>query len=298
MKEIQDLNLQQYISITSSAASFRNELMIQRIDFTIGKKQSRQFPVRLNAYSTFLVISGEMNIGMNGQSYILPTGSVMEMGTGNIVEEIDFSPDFYGYHILIIHELMKEVIAPLSTLFPTNTLKLKYLYPMRILENSEQQDLLDVISRLEKYIGNKKHFYREQMIKNELGILIMELNYNLWKRYGGEEGSISSYHSLKMRFRHLLNQHYREQHEVSFYASQLCVTPDYLSKVMREYSGRSAVKWINQALITEAKILLRKPEMTIGDIGDALHFSDQSAFGKFFKKHTGISPINYRKGNK
>lgn len=296
MKEIQDLNLEQYISMASSAASFRDELMIQRIDFTIGKEQSGQFPVRLNAYSTFLVIRGEMNIRMNGRRYVLSADSVMEMGTGNIVEEIDFSADFEGYHILIIHDLMKEVIAPLSALFPANTLKLKYLYPMRMLENCEQQDLLDVISRLEKYIGKKEHFYREQMIKNELGIWIMELNYNLWKRYGGEEGNVSGYHSLKMRFRHLLHQHYREQHEVSFYASQLCVTPDYLSKVMREYSGRSAVKWINHALITEAKILLRKPDMTVADIADALHFSDQSVFGKFFKKHTGVSPINYRKG--
>ena len=107
---------------------------------------------------------------------------------------------------------------------------------------------------------------------------------------------MSGYRSLKEHFRHLLHQHCREQHEVSFYAEQLCVTPDYLSKVMRNFSGRSAVKWINHSLIMEAKILLRKPEMTIQTIAETLHFSDQSAFGKFFKKHTGMSPLSYRKG--
>lgn len=298
MKEIQDLNLEQYISITSPGDGFKDELIIQKIEFASAKELSGQLPIRLNAYSTFVVLNGEVGIEMNCQSYRLPAGSVMEMGIGNILEDIYVSSDFEGYYILINHDLMKEVINPISTLFPGNTIKLKYLYPTRVLENHEQQDLLNVIHRLEKYIADKKHFYREQMIKNELGIFIMELNYSLWKRYGGEGEDIPGYHSLKERFRHLLHQHCKEQHEVSFYAAQLCVTPDYLSKVMRDFSGRSAAKWISHALITEAKILLRKPDMTIQTITEILHFSDQSVFGKFFKKHTGLSPMNYRKGRK
>ncbi len=298
MKETQDLNLEQYISMTSPGDGFKNELIIRKIEFSSAKEQIEQFPVRLNAYSTLVVLKGEMDIEMNCQSYHLPPASVMEMGIGNIVEEIRLSPDFEGYHILINHDLLKEVINPISSLFPGNTIKLKHLYPTRVLESQELQDLLDIIHRLEKYIADKAHFYHEQRIKNELGIWIMELNYSLWKRHGGEGENVPGYHTLKERFRHLLHQHCKEQHEVSFYAAQLCVTPDYLSKVMRDFSGRSAAKWINHALVTEAKILLRKPDITLLKITEILHFSDQSAFGKFFKKHTGLSPVNYRKGKK
>ncbi len=80
-----------------------------------------------------------------------------------------------------------------------------------------------------------------------------------------------------------------------FYADKLCVTSDYLSKVVREYDGQSAAKWIINAVITEAKILLREPDKTINQIAIELNFPDQSTFGKFFKRNTGLSPLSTRK---
>ena len=190
---------------------------------------------------------------------------------------------------------MKEVLHPLTGLFPGNTVKLKYLYPFRILSAGETNDLLEVIRRIRKYIADKEHFYRAQIIRHELGILIMELNYSLWKRYSDRGEEVAGYRTIKERFRELLHAHVREQHKVAFYANALCLTPDHLSKVMRNCSGRSAGRWINQTLATEAKILLRKPDMSVQKVSELLHFSDQSAFGKFFKKQTGISPLEYKK---
>ena len=86
--------------------------------------------------------------------------------------------------------------------------------------------------------------------------------------------------------------------EVTFYADKLCVTSDYLSKVVREYDGQSAAKWIINAVITEAKILLREPDKTINQIARESNFPDQSTFGKFFKRNTGLSPLEYKTGEK
>ena len=63
----------------------------------------------------------------------------------------------------------------------------------------------------------------------------------------------------------------------------------------KELTGKSANKWIDDALIVEAKMLLKAPQATVQQVADILHFSDQSTFGKFFKKHMGISPMEYRK---
>ena len=54
------------------------------------------------------------------------------------------------------------------------------------------------------------------------------------------------------------------------------------------------MKWISDALISEAKILLRKPDINIQQISEELHFGEQSSFSKFFKKHTGVTPVEYR----
>lgn len=98
-----------------------------------------------------------------------------------------------------------------------------------------------------------------------------------------------------MNFVQLLVEKGREWHEVADYSTELCVTPVYLSRILKNLSGKSAIDWIHEARIAEAKILLRKTDRTIQDVADILYFSDQSAFGKFFKKRTGISPLEYKK---
>ena len=84
--------------------------------------------------------------------------------------------------------------------------------------------------------------------------------------------------------------HCREQHEVSYYADRLCMTPDNLSRIMKAHSSKTAIKWISDALVTEAKILLGNPNITIQYVADELNFGYQSSFGKFFRKHTGLTP--------
>jgi AraC-like DNA-binding protein len=97
------------------------------------------------------------------------------------------------------------------------------------------------------------------------------------------------------QFLQLLFDHAKEQHAVTFYAGKLFITPQYLSLILKELTGKSANKWIEDALIVEAKVLLKMPQTTVQQVADKLNFSDQSTFGKFFKKHIGLSPMEYRK---
>ncbi len=97
------------------------------------------------------------------------------------------------------------------------------------------------------------------------------------------------------KFLQLLLQHFKEQHEVGFYAKELCMTHGNLTRVMTHASGKSPLKWIHDALIAEAKTLLRKPDVSMQQIAEELHFGDQSSFSKFFKKHTGMAPTEFRR---
>lgn len=88
---------------------------------------------------------------------------------------------------------------------------------------------------------------------------------------------------------------YRKEREVSFYASMQHVTPRYFSTIIKEKSGNSALQWIVQMVITEAKQLLEGSDLSIKEIADQLNFPTQSFFGKYFKQYVGISPKEYRK---
>lgn len=97
------------------------------------------------------------------------------------------------------------------------------------------------------------------------------------------------------RFMDLLSKHFREERNVTFYASQLCVTPKYLSAVVKEYSGKSPYRWIEEIVMDEICRLLRFSDESIKEIAYALNFPNASFFGKFVKKHTGLSPLQYRR---
>ena len=80
------------------------------------------------------------------------------------------------------------------------------------------------------------------------------------------------------------------------YADKLCLTPNYLSGVVKEYTGKTATEWVNDFVIVEAKIMLKDTKLSVQEISDRLNFPDQSTFGKYFKKIVGISPKAYRDG--
>ena len=92
-----------------------------------------------------------------------------------------------------------------------------------------------------------------------------------------------------------VGEHYKQQRSVAFYADKLCLTPKHLSNVIKELTGKSASQWIDDYVVLEAKTLLKSTNLTILQISEELHFANQSFFGKYFKQHTGLSPMRYRR---
>jgi len=101
--------------------------------------------------------------------------------------------------------------------------------------------------------------------------------------------------SIFIKFRSLLVKEFWRHRAVGFYADKLNVSSKYFSETIKKQTGKTAGEWIDNAVLLEAKVLLQDIDLSIAQISDKLNFSDQSVFGKFFKTHTGISPIEYRK---
>ncbi len=98
-------------------------------------------------------------------------------------------------------------------------------------------------------------------------------------------------------FVRLVHLNYTKERSVLFYAGKLCVSPKYLSILVKETTGRSAAAWIDHFVIMEAKNLLRFSGKNVQQVAYALNFVNQSAFGKYFKHLTGMSPTEYQKKN-
>lgn len=100
--------------------------------------------------------------------------------------------------------------------------------------------------------------------------------------------------SLVLSFLSLLSNHGTKKHNAKFYAEYLCVTAGYLNKIVKQKTGRTIKALIAEIIIGEAKKMLCEYHMSIVAISQELEFSNVSAFSTFFKKHSSISPSEYR----
>jgi AraC-like DNA-binding protein len=99
---------------------------------------------------------------------------------------------------------------------------------------------------------------------------------------------------LFSKFVRLVNEHGSREHHVRFYADHLFLTPNRLSNLVKEQSGETVLQWVNRAIILEAKVLLRYSDMKNYEIAERLNFPNASFFNKFFKKQTGLTPLEYK----
>lgn len=109
------------------------------------------------------------------------------------------------------------------------------------------------------------------------------------------EVSISRYVD---KFTSLVASEYITHHDVEYYAACLCITPNYLNKVVRQTLGTTAKLYIHKLLFEEARRRLAYTSATINEIADSLHFDTASYFIRFFRKNAGMTPLQYRENNK
>ena len=99
---------------------------------------------------------------------------------------------------------------------------------------------------------------------------------------------------IYLRFRQELKRHIREHLSVADYASLLAITPKYLTTTVKKASGIPAHKWIEEETVLEIRDTLEHSQLTVKEIAHQFNFPNISFFGRFFKRHTGMSPNEYR----
>jgi AraC-like DNA-binding protein len=145
-----------------------------------------------------------------------------------------------------------------------------------------------------KLSSMNEHPYGKELLYHTFYIFLYEV-YGLSKKYAMPfHHHITRKENLVKNFTQLVQKQFKEQRNVQAYASQLNITAKYLTETVKEITGKTAGQIIDDFVLLEAKLLLDNPASSIAEIADELHFSDQSFFGKYFKRHTGLSPKEYR----
>lgn len=259
--------------------------------YEMNKETIIKSPVKLQNYHLIMLTEGSIEIDVNYRIFQMTGLSSLHLSAGDIIRKIKASDNVKGYHIVFSEEFHAEIRTTRNS--PIN-LQLKKEYPYQIFTEKEYDFLLQSVSRLITYINDTTHFHHALVIKNEVHNLVLNISDKRRKDHGDKIYKADRQKMILERFKDLLNGHCEKQHEVSWYAEALTISADYLSKITKENDGRSARAWINEAIIAKAASLMHYADLNIKEISEKLNFTDQSSFGRFIRKNTGMSPKEFR----
>ena len=181
-----------------------------------------------------------------------------------------------------------------------NERQMNFGYPCRL--NGKVREILgDHLSLIAKVASDKGELYKDS-VRSLVSSLVSVLgsqwfaevdNLKARDRMGTDARS-SHKRLIFEQFLKLVSENYSHQRQMAFYADKLCLSPKYLSKLVKEASGKAAPEWIDSYVLLEAKHLLKYSHISIKEIVYRLHFPNQTAFYKYFKAHTGMTPTDYR----
>ena len=240
----------------------------------------------------FFCHNGEARIEIDLLEYdIMPNTQIIFL-PNSIINYSYASPDLSISYITFSNAFFQEATVRLDPSF-FHFLKEN---PVVTLPVERTRTINGLIIALEDLYKDKENCFRLQILRNYIQSFLLDIydkTHRIFEQNRPE--GISRQEELFKRFIQLIHKHCLNQREVSFYAQKMFITPRYLSAIAQTVAGETAKNIIDKHVILEIKVLLESTDLSIQEIANRLQFPDQSFFGRYFKKHIGISPQYYRR---
>jgi AraC-like DNA-binding protein/mannose-6-phosphate isomerase-like protein (cupin superfamily) len=246
-------------------------------------------PCKHSCHTLMFITSGENIMKIGYEEYITIKNEIIVVPAGQIFSVENINTKHTGYICQFHPDLLIRKYGSRELLNEFDFLKISGS-PKISLAEEDVEAVTSILNRLQKE-------YSETEIAN-LNIVqsyCITLFYEMNKNQNKMAKSNSAAEVLTVKFKELIHENIKTRHQVNYYASLLNVTPNHLNKSIRTVTGKSAAKWIDETILLEAKYLLFQTTLSVSEIAMQVGHEDHSYFSRFFKKHEGISPVQYRK---
>ena len=246
----------------------------------------------LACYTFTLVTRGELTLTYNDREIRLRAGDLYIYSPGMAVTVNSITDDYRGICLLA------DENTTLETPVVRDMISLAYKPAMQLTEPkltlpAETAALFEARMReIIAYLHSDNH-YKQQILRMLYAVFLLDF-HSVKEKVEAHEHIPHRMEEIFIGFSRLLPLHFVKHHDIGFYANELNITPDYLSRIVKRVSGRTVVDYVNQMLVMEAAFLLRTSQLSISQIADRLHFADLPSFSKFFSRLKGMAPREYR----
>ena len=257
-----------------------------------------RFPCRIDAFIIGVGTEGETSVSFNLHEFKLKKDSIFIFTPKNVLQ-VNSQQYFKADVIAISPDFMRRINIDIKNMMP---LFLKFVEnPALTLTPEESRSMRGMTAQIERETRGPETHFSFDIVSGLIAATIYKVGdimyHYLAEHPEGQNNSHNRAEEYFKQFTHLLGEHFREERSVGFYARQLCITPKYLTTLIKRISGQSVSEWIDNYVILEAKTLLKYSTMSIQEIAYYLNFPNQSFFGSYFKRNTGMSPSQYKAQN-
>ena len=219
----------------------------------------------------------------------------MFISEGHILDAYEPSSNYECLYIMVSTEFYHSFVMNVKNV--SSLLLFSMNNPVVPLTPHEVQVYTNYYQTIRTKIADTRHHFRTNLVKALLLAMFYDMSNVIWRveRNDIKNRTRKRADALFTQFIGLVEDNFRMERRVSWYAEQLGITPKYLSEMVKQVSKRTPNEWIDSYVLLEIRVLLKNTTKSMGEIADAVNFPNQSFFGKFFKERIGMSPSAYRK---
>lgn len=251
--------------------------------------------IKLDMIFILLCVEGKMRLSINGKEYEVLTGDIIICSPNVYLNDYLLSPNFKSKILGLSYSALQRSLQINKEIWDL------ILYVVKHPVFHLNEDALRLIENYYAVVQQKiqtppNAFHKEimfslfQSVYYEIFAIIKD---SIQQRSVGNDMNRADY--LFKRFLELLYEYEGKERSVSFYADKMCISPKYLSMIVRSASGKSALEWIHEYTIKSIIRQLKHTDKSIKEIADELNFPNMSFFGKFVKSQVGVPPKEYRR---
>ena len=252
----------------------------------IGKTDFPNKPILNSLYQCCIGISGNCISRVNLIEISQSAGSIAITLPNQFVEIQSVSDDYKA----ILIAMSPDFFDKLGFQYSFQTANAISINPIIALSEKEFEALIKYTEMVRNILARKRPYARE-ILRHLTAALLYSMADSIIKAL---PSNMSREETLTQNFLELVSKNYHECRKVTEYALRLGLTPGYLSSIVKTITQKSAAEWIDEYVMLEAKALLASSDLTVQQICHRLNFPNQSFFGKYFKRHSGLSPRQYR----
>ena len=247
----------------------------------------------LSAYTFTLVTEGWVQFLCNGRMLTLQPDDLYFYSPGLSVNIVSASENYRGICLMADEHTTIEIPTVRDLVNIAYRPIVQLHEPKLALPHATAQHLATRMREIIAYL-HSDHIYKGEALRMLYTVFLLDVQ-NAQQQTISRRQTPQRVEEIFIGFIRLLPQLFAEHRDIAFYASRLNISRVYLSRVVRQVTGRSVIDFINGMLLMEASFLLRTSSMSISQIADYLHFADSSSFSRFFSRLYGVCPKVYRK---